>query len=54
MVAEQMKRSGKSFEADSYPGTGHGFLKPGRRGNDTDQPEKAWKKILDFFGDNLK
>ena len=53
-VVEQMKRYGKSFEPDSYPGTGHGFLKPGRRGNDTDQPEKAWKKILDFFGDNLK
>jgi dienelactone hydrolase len=54
VVVEQMKRFGKSFEADSYPGTGHGFLKPGRRGNDTDQPGKAWKKILDFFGDNLK
>jgi carboxymethylenebutenolidase len=54
MVVELMNRYGKSFSPDSYPGTGHGFLKPGRRGHDTDQPEKAWARILDFLGDNLK
>jgi carboxymethylenebutenolidase len=54
VVVELMNRYGKSFSPDSYPGTGHGFLKPGRRGNDTDQPEKAWARILDFLGDNLK
>lgn len=53
-VVEQMKRFGKSFAPDSYPGTGHGFLKPGRRGSDTDQPEVAWAKILSFLGENLK
>lgn len=52
-VMEQMKRLGKTFSADSYPGTGHGFLKPGRKGSDTDQPEKAWTRILAFFRDNL-
>ncbi|NOT07269.1 MAG: dienelactone hydrolase family protein [Gemmatimonadales bacterium] len=52
-VADVMKRLGKSFAPDSYPGTGHGFLKPGRRGNDTDQPDKAWAKILAFFQENL-
>lgn len=53
-VVEQMKRLGKSFAPDSYPGTGHGFLKPGRRGNDTDQPDKAWARILTFLGETLQ
>ena len=53
MVMDQMKRLGKSFAPDSYPGTGHGFLKPGRTGSDSDQPDKAWVKILAFFGTNL-
>ncbi len=53
VVSETMKRLGKSFVFDSYPGTGHGFLKPGRRGNDTDQPDKAWAKIFEFLGQNL-
>ena len=48
-----MKDLGKSFVADSYPGTGHGFLKPGRRGSDTDQVEKAWANIEHFFQKNL-
>lgn len=53
MVSETMKRLGKSYQYDLYPGTGHGFLKPGRRGNDTDQPEKAWARILAFFGETI-
>ena len=53
MVMDQMKRLGKSFSADSYPGTGHGFLKPGRKGSDTEQPERAWARILAFFGETL-
>jgi carboxymethylenebutenolidase len=53
MVSDVMQRLGKSFVADSYPGTGHGFLKPGRRGSDTDQPDKAWAKILAFFGETI-
>jgi carboxymethylenebutenolidase len=48
-VARQMAEKGKRFVYDSYPGTGHGFLKPGRRGSDTDQPDKAWAKIFGFF-----
>jgi carboxymethylenebutenolidase len=52
-VLDQMQRLGKSFSADSYPGTGHGFMKPGRRGSDTDQPDKAWARILVFFGQTL-
>ncbi len=52
-VVVQMKQLGKSFSPDSYPGTGHGFLKPGRRGSDTEQPEKAWARILTFLGETL-
>ena len=52
-VARRMQEAGKSFVYDSYPGTGHGFLKPGRRGYDTDQRERAWERILTFFGQEI-
>src|SRR3990172_2223796 len=52
-VSRQLQQLGKSFSADSYPGTGHGFLKPGRRGSDTDQVDRAWSRILTFFGESL-
>ena len=32
-----------------FPGTGHGFLKPGRQGSDGPQVERAWKRILEFY-----
>lgn len=48
-VGRIMQQLGKPFEADSYPGTGHGFLKPGRKGSDTDQVDKAWAKIDAFL-----
>lgn len=53
-VAAEMARLGKAFEADSYPGTGHGFLKPGRRGNDSDQPARAWARIEAFLKQHLE
>ena len=40
---------GKTFTSEVYPGTGHGFLKPGRQGSDGPQVEKAWKRILEFY-----
>lgn len=52
-VVTEMQRLGKSFQADSYPGTGHGFLKPGRRGYDTEQPRIAWERIETFFKQHL-
>lgn len=52
-VGQIMNQLGKKFAADSYPGTGHGFLKPGRKGSDTDQVEKAWAKIQGFLAANL-
>ncbi|TFG43459.1 MAG: dienelactone hydrolase family protein [Gemmatimonadales bacterium] len=52
-VSATMKALGKSFNYDIYPGTGHGFLTPGRKGNDTDQPDKAWDRIFKFYHDRL-
>jgi hypothetical protein len=48
-----MQRLNKVFLPDSYPGTGHGFLKPGRRGNDTEQPGIAWGRIEAFLKQHL-
>ena len=52
-VSRLLAAKGKRFSYDIYPGTGHGFLKPGRMGYDTDQPALAWEKILGFFGTAL-
>jgi carboxymethylenebutenolidase len=48
-VNAAMEKYGKTFTQEVYPGTGHGFLKPGRQGNDGPQPERAWKRILEFY-----
>jgi carboxymethylenebutenolidase len=48
-VAAKMEAAGKTFTHDVYPGTGHGFLKPGRQGSDGPQVEKAWTRILQFY-----
>ena len=48
-----MKRLGKRFEYTIYPGTGHGFLKPGRAGSDGPQVPRAWGDILGFFRETL-
>jgi len=48
-VAAQMQSAGKTFTYDVYPGTGHGFLKPGRQGSDGPQVQRAWTRILEFF-----
>jgi carboxymethylenebutenolidase len=48
-VNAAMEKHGKTFTQEVYPGTGHGFLKPGRQGNDGPQPERAWKRILEFY-----
>jgi carboxymethylenebutenolidase len=53
MVDSTMRRLGKSFDQTIYPGTGHGFLKPGRQGNDGPQPEKAWGDIVAFLRASL-
>jgi carboxymethylenebutenolidase len=48
-VVAAMQSDGKTFNHEVYPGTGHGFLKPGRQGSDGPQVERAWKRILEFY-----
>jgi carboxymethylenebutenolidase len=48
-VVAEMQSAGKTFVHEVFPGTGHGFLKPGRQGSDGPQVERAWKRILEFF-----
>ena len=52
-VDSAMKANGKRFQFEMYPGTGHGFLKPGRQGYDTPQMERAWDRIIAFYLENL-
>jgi carboxymethylenebutenolidase len=49
LVTAAMQSAGKTFTSEVYPGTGHGFLKPGRQGYDTPEREKAWARILEFY-----
>src|SRR4051812_9811072 len=48
-VTAAMQSDGKTFTSEVYPGTGHGFLKPGRQGSDGPQVGKAWTRILEFY-----
>lgn len=48
-----MKAMGKSYTHHTYPGTGHGFLKPGRQGSDGPQVARAWAEISGFLGKAL-
>ncbi|HUR93325.1 MAG TPA: dienelactone hydrolase family protein [Gemmatimonadales bacterium] len=48
-VVAQMQSAGNTFTQEVYPGTGHGFLKPGRLGSDGPQVGRAWTRILEFY-----
>lgn len=52
-VEDFMRSSGKRYVAEVYPGTGHGFLKPGRVGSDGPEVDRAWTRILNFYRENL-
>ena len=52
-VERQMKAAGKWYHYKLYPGTGHGFLKPGRKGSDGPSVEQAWTDILGFYKEAL-
>lgn len=52
-IVEMMQRMGKPFVADSYAGTGHGFMKPGRRGSGTAEAGRAAREIDAFFARHL-
>jgi carboxymethylenebutenolidase len=52
-VEQTMKALGRTFTYSTYPGAGHGFLKPGRNGNDGPQPARAWADIYAFLGQTV-
>lgn len=52
-VTRQMQASGASFRSEIYPGTGHGFLKPGRRGSDGPSVGQAWAAISAFLAETI-
>ncbi len=53
-IVRQMNAAGKWFKADSYLGTGHGFLKPGRNGHGTAEAARAQADIDGFFRERLQ
>ena len=48
---EKMKDLGKAFNAHTYPGAGHGFLRAqdGRDGANRAASEKAWPAMIEFL-----
>lgn len=44
-----LRALGKSYRYTVYPGTGHGFLKPGRRGYDLPSRARAWGDAVGFL-----
>ncbi|MFN8654100.1 MAG: dienelactone hydrolase family protein [Gemmatimonadales bacterium] len=52
-VTRQLKQAKVKSSYDIYPGTGHGFLKPGRKGSDGPAVEQAWARILEFYKKSL-
>lgn len=53
-VERQMKAAKADFRYKIYPGTGHGFFRPGRKGSDTPALEDAWRDVLGFYGEALR
>jgi dienelactone hydrolase len=52
-VTRQMQAAGANFRYDIYAGTGHGFLKPGRRGSDGPAVGQAWAAISAFLAETI-
>jgi len=52
-IVRRMNEAGKWFKADSYLGTGHGFLKPGRNGHGTAEAARAQADIDAFLKEHL-
>lgn len=52
----EMKKLGKSYEANVQPGAGHGFLRaqPDRGGKNLEATRKAWPRTIAFLKDELK
>ena len=50
-AAAEMKKLGKTYETEIYPGAGHGFLRAqsGRDGANMKATEQAWPRMLAFL-----
>lgn len=53
MIPVERQILGARFAPDSYAGTGHGFLKPGRKGSGTPEADRALRNIDTFFASKL-
>ncbi|HWN41986.1 MAG TPA: dienelactone hydrolase family protein, partial [Thermoanaerobaculia bacterium] len=52
----EMKKLGKTYEAKTYEGAGHGFLRAqdGREGANLKATQQAWPRTLAFLRQHLK
>ena len=52
----EMKKLGKTYEAHTYEGAGHGFLRAqdGREGANLKATQKAWPRTLEVLRENLR
>jgi carboxymethylenebutenolidase len=52
---EAMRKLGKTYEDEIYPGAGHGFLRAqeGRDGANLKAAEQAWKRTIEFLKKEL-
>lgn len=54
LLAEAMKRSGKSFESHVYPGARHAFFNDTRTATyDAPSAQDAWQRVLTFYSTSL-
>jgi dienelactone hydrolase len=51
-----MARLGRTFEANTYEGAGHGFLRQqeGRDGANLKASQRAWPRVVDFLKERLR
>jgi dienelactone hydrolase len=52
----EMQKLGRAFEAEIYPGAGHGFLRQqdGRDGANDKATRAAWPRTIEFLRKNTK
>jgi carboxymethylenebutenolidase len=53
LLAEAMRRAGKSFRSHVYPGARHAFFNDTRPMYQREAAEDAWQQVLAFFRENL-
>jgi len=52
-LAEAMKKAGKQFSHQVYPGAKHAFFNDTRPNYHAPSAEDAWKRVVTFFGSSL-